>query len=801
MSTNALRVAALLAGALLLAAGLLLTRPGAGVEAGTVIPMLTWAAILSAGAWALRRWLAWPGVMTVAVLALLALLSFAGLGPLVATLLLALAAVGLGSRWLDAGKPDALAAAVMGLGLIAGVGAWLLPLPLFHTPVLALLLLGIVYWRRRAIAEQLHAAGTTLCASTQAVPWPAFAFAVVLAVASMPTWLPPLMFDDLVLHLQLPTQLARDGYYRFDVGSQVWSLAPMLGNVLQGLVWVLGGGEVTSPMNALWLLLAGLGVQRIAVAVGLSASLSWLTAALYVSLPLTGTLGMGLQSETPTAAVLAWLAVLVLEGPTQPQGRRLQALAVLAGFLLGLKVINAIAVASLGLLLLWRWRGKLPWRALPLALLLGFLVGGASYTYAWSLTGNPVLPLYNAVFASPWYRPENFLDDRWVRGVDWLLPWQLTFNTNEHFEGQPGAAGFALLALAGGAVGALAQPQLRPLLLAGLAVWLLPLLPIQYLRYAHPSFVLLLPALVGGLAGVSRELLLPIFGWSLVVLQLLFQPTASWILGGMAVHDLLRRGTEEVRAKFVPERLLARKAETLLRPGDRILIASRQAPFRADFGHRAFVTNWYDHELEALAYGAESVESWSRAVAHSGATHLLLRQEHASPELHAFVAQSGSTEIARAGGATLYRLPLALTPGRESRNNRQQVVEFDLARSDPVLVDAEVTLACARSGMTLAISWTSPGSPSLARYAWITCDERGRALSRVQVSAGAGAAPLVFTAQPVADADQPASIAGQGAVVRRDLSRERDLGQPLRSLLCPRWACLQEDVVLLGTLN
>lgn len=63
----------------------------------------------------------------------------------------------------------------------------------------------------------------------------------------------------------------------------------------------------------------------------------------------------------------------------------------------------------------------LPWlgavMALGLAstglwLLTGAVEGGASYALAaWSV-GNPVLPLFNAVFQSPYFAPVNFSDAR-----------------------------------------------------------------------------------------------------------------------------------------------------------------------------------------------------------------------------------------------------------------------------------------------------------------------------------------------------------------------------------------------------
>ena len=62
--------------------------------------------------------------------------------------------------------------------------------------------------------------------------------------------------------------------------------------------------------------------------------------------------------------------------------------------------------------------------------------------------GNPVLPLMNAWFGSPWYFPENFLDTTWTSGLSWNLPWRWVFETPAfHDGGRVGAAG--VLAVAG----------------------------------------------------------------------------------------------------------------------------------------------------------------------------------------------------------------------------------------------------------------------------------------------------------------------------------------------------------------
>src|SRR5690606_27670627 len=103
--------------------------------------------------------------------------------------------------------------------------------------------------------------------------------------------------------------------------------------------------------------------------------------------------------------------------------------------------------------------GRLPWRGLLLALIWVPIVAGSSYVYAYVLTGNPVLPLFNGVFHSPFYPQVNFHDGRWDSGLSWSLPWQLIFNSSAYGETGNGVGPFVLIALAGSLLVALCSKR------------------------------------------------------------------------------------------------------------------------------------------------------------------------------------------------------------------------------------------------------------------------------------------------------------------------------------------------------
>ena len=210
------------------------------------------------------------------------------------------------------------------------------------------------------------------------------------------------MFDDLAYHLALPSDLASLGYYRMDAQSQVWALSPWGSDVVHGIVQVLAAGEARGAVHLLWLLLALRLLWRILADEGLDARWCWLGLALFASQPLQYMLAHSMQTEMPTQTLLLGLMLLIARVDADASMRRLLAIGAVVGALLAMKVLTVVYMAPLALWFLWRWRSPHLHRLLPAALLMLF-VGGSSYAYAYAISGNPLLPLFNDVFQSPLY--------------------------------------------------------------------------------------------------------------------------------------------------------------------------------------------------------------------------------------------------------------------------------------------------------------------------------------------------------------------------------------------------------------
>lgn len=636
------------------------------------LELLILAGVVALAAWPLRRWAGWPAATSYALVWSLPLMIFAGPVPVLAGVLIALTALALGSSWVPDTLPArAVLAIVAGLAVLAGTLGWLLPLPIHRIWVHLPLLLGIVFWRRHTLRDWL----VPLCAEwrdcVSREPRVAAFIVMVAGLVSTSCWLPTLQYDDLAYHLGLPAQLQELGYYRLDAASQVWALAPWLGDVLQGLAQLIAGGQARGAVNALWLVLTCVLLWQISAGLRLPAWGCWIAVALYISQPIVASLVGGMQAEGPGTAGLLALTLVVQRAPDQPNGAILRLAALLAGVLLGLKLAQGLAVMALGLWLLWRWRGRLPWRALPFAVLLAVFVAGSSYVYAWTLTGNPVLPLFNAWFGSSWFPHENFFDARWLAGFDWRLPWRMSFDSSAFNESWDGVAGFGPIALLGALPFALISPRARPLALIGLVLWLVPLSQIQYLRYAHPATALLLPALLAGAGeAVGRRMLLAL-GIGLSGVNLAYQANASWILRGGGVKHLITKGRDVVIQRTAPERHLVAYLREHHDRDVRVLFTA--SPYAAELAGIGFVADWYDPRLFTARAAAEADatgDGWRKLLGDYGFTHVVLNAKQASAPLRAALAVIGAESESTSGTAELWRLPQPPAGARDLSRER-----------------------------------------------------------------------------------------------------------------------------------
>ena len=609
--------------------------------------------------WPLRRFAGWSWAGALALPWCLALVLFAGVVPVAATLLLAATAIALGG--IVAARVSLALQAACGLALLGGVLGWLLPLPVHYRWIYLCVSVVLVVLRRASLFAALQATRQGWRDSIASAPRSA-AFAVLaLGLASTGCWLPTLQVDDLGYHLRLPWELMEQGRYAMDPETHIWALAPWLGDVLQSFPQVIAGEEARGPVNALWILLTASGVWQLGKALGGDARTNWAAVALYASLPPTAVLAGSMQTETPTAALLVWLAVLIARAP-MAQSRDLYCGAVLAGGLLGLKLAAAAAAILLLPWAIWRhWRSLRLLRTL-FAIALSLAVGASSYVYAAIIAGNPFLPLFNAYFRSPYFQVSDFDDTRWHAGFNALLPWNLTFDTGRYLEAFAGGGGFVLVALLGGWI--LALTQRRTALAAAMMVVSIavPLIPMQYLRYAFPACVMLLPLL----AVMAFRIHPRRAGWLLggvCLLNLAFQANGHWMLRTGALKEtIMARGDDDASFRhYAPERILLAQLRGSPRSAGNVLTLDPDIAVSAEMGARARTTSNYDPSLAVAATVANqdaSGAAWQSLLEKENITEVLLRDKTLTAAQRTGLQRANATLRAEEGDAQWWSLPV-----------------------------------------------------------------------------------------------------------------------------------------------
>lgn len=650
-------------GMALCVAGLIANRTWAALPFPRFFEHVLLALCALAAAWPLVRWRGWTWAMTLALLWLAGLVVFGGPIPVLAVALLAATAIAVGSLLLPG--PIALP---LGLAVIAGVLGWLLPLQIHYRAVYAVACVALIAWRRTEVLATCRSVISNFDNASRASPRAAAAAVMLLGLASTGAWLPTMQYDDVVYHLGLPWQLQETARYLPDPVLQVWALAPWAGDVLQGVAQVLAGGEARGALDALWLMIAAGMAFALTALLGGEASLvtmtrRWWSVALLASLPLTMALAGGMQTELPAMAWFPALAWLALRPPasagTAVHWRVLLAGAVLFGSLCGLKSMHAVAALPVLLLAAWRHRRCIAWRWLPVALAVVAAIGGSSYFNAWLSTGNPVLPLMNSWFRSPYFALRDFNDMRWHGGLDADVLWDISFDTEHYFEAFDGGFGFVLIALAGVWLLALRDTRTRGLASVASVALLLPLLPMQYARYLQPSLALLLPALVVAYPAVKHGTAAL---WALCVLNLAFATNANWMLRTGAlkqvVHDLGR--DEPTMQRFAAERLLAQRLRDPASQEGTVLVLPGSNLTLAELGARGRNMLWYSPRWESEAARVEadtSGKAWAGLLRDNHIRHVILQPKRVTPAQRAGLALSGALLVQTAGDAQWWRIP------------------------------------------------------------------------------------------------------------------------------------------------
>lgn len=435
--------------------------------------------------------------------ALISLLAYLfGPAPLlsVASILLVMFAIGdsLIRRFGRAGIAFPVMQICVGLWVCIGTLQAAIHFPIISDELIVCGLLAGAFWGRRSIAY----AGQYWRRIPKQIPRelriPAVLGSIVFAVLAVFASYREVYSDALLANLNIAHQVSVRGQWSFDVASHGWAVWPKGAAWLYSLAYILAGEKAARLLNlsflgltALLVMLAGYRLSRHRVGA------CW-AAVLLLACPLTAWLDFVLFDDALLALFVTALIVCATYWGETTSKRFLLLTIVFASAALTVKISAVIPVAVSavicipGVVRVWQRGGlkEMVWPVVPWAVIAG-IVGLMPYIYAFMATGNPVFPLYNALFKSPYFPPVDFADLRWSKGLSLSLIYHMTFDSPSFMEGRQGAFGYQVFSLLPAvllaAISAGERRTLYGLLIVVLLFYLI-MLPTQYARYAYPVF-------------------------------------------------------------------------------------------------------------------------------------------------------------------------------------------------------------------------------------------------------------------------------------------------------------------------
>ena len=346
----------------------------------------------------------------------------------------------------------------------------------------------------------------------------------VLLFVLMGHWLialkPEVSSDGLAMHLAIPMSVAHERLWTFDFQEHAWALMPMGGDWAFTGAYLLGGEAAARLLNfALLVLIVAMIYQT--ARKWLSPSASFLAAAVFASTPLVQLVTGSLFVENVWAAMVLGAALALVRGEIEWAGLLLGAA---LSTKIGTLAFLAPAVAIGGVVLAQKKERR--WRTAALAALLFVIFAAPPYFNAWWKTGNPMFPFLNNVFRSPYFStlPAETEDVRYLTKLTWKTPYDATFRTAEHLEGQNGALGFQYFLLLVPALLLLNKRAPKALLAIALAGAVLILAGRSNVRYVYPALPLFSIAIAWLVAEMPALLAAVV---ALTALNLWFMPASG----------------------------------------------------------------------------------------------------------------------------------------------------------------------------------------------------------------------------------------------------------------------------------
>lgn len=490
----------------------------------------------------------------------------------------------------------------------------------------------------------------------------------VLALVYFVTALmPEVGHDALAMHLFVAGHMAHQHQWGFDAGTYVWAVMPMLGDWIYSVGYILGGETASRLFNISFLFFLTRLIRELVFWGGGDTQTSRWTNLLFLSTPLTFSIGSSLFVESVWSAFTIGGALVVFQicSSTDSLKNDITLAGLLLGFGISSKAIALMFLPALFLVLLWRWRfwlNKTGMTSIFSGLVLFLSLGLVPYLNAFWKTGNPVFPFFNQIFASELYPSVNFdSSTTFGKGVSWDFLYRVIFHTGEFLESHVGGSGFQWLLLFLPAMGILFFTKNKRVLMllavAGISLFL-TFQSVSYLRYVFPEWLML--TVVIGCTLFNETIRQSVFRRSIIILGFLTLGLNCLFLSSAAFYgdfELKTLLSDSYRKKHLKLRMPVRNAVELvnqLNP-EKSPVAVLSYPMVAGLSADALHTSWYNFRFQNLMESAHDKHSIAAYLSQEGVNYIILYSTWGTNEKRKLV-QEISDEIVQIGEVSVRRL-------------------------------------------------------------------------------------------------------------------------------------------------
>ena len=407
--------------------------------------------------------------------------------------------------------------------------------------------------------------------------------------------------DGLSMHLAVPANIAAHHAMTFEPSRYLWAVMPMGADFTYSIVYVLGG-EMASRLLNFTILLVLLAMLNATLRRWVSRGIAWLLVALFATTPMVQLVTGSLFVENLLTAMIFGAMTAIWGFGESGKRRHLYVAAALGGTALAIKfgaiafLVPAVICAAVEV----RRHRRETRAAWLMAAALLVVTAVPPYAIAWMKTGNPIFPFLNDKYHSRLLDPKaDILDNRFRRPLTWDVPYDLTFRSNRHYEGQDGSFGFQYLILAPMALLGLLVATRRQAVGAAfvaLTAMLLILRSEPNARYLYPALPLLFvpfAALLGWAMANQRVLARALIAFTMVcaTVNAYFLPASSY-----CHKDFYGPFTNAQRDAYLGVTAPIRKSIAWLNakhPGATVLLT--QDSFIAGLGGDVYENHWHQY--------------------------------------------------------------------------------------------------------------------------------------------------------------------------------------------------------------